>query len=250
MLARIFSFLINFTFLKKNKLNLIKMSRSSGSIPSELILGETTVLGQEEIVKDIFLLKLKKKDEFIAGQFIALAMELKGTSRLYSIASGVDSEHIDLLYDKKPEGLLTPKMIKLGKGDEVYISKPFGSFLGDEKPAWWIAAGTGIAPFASMFFSGLHINKTLIHGGKTRNSFYFENDFLPVLGNNYIRCCSQETAEGLYPGRLTKYLSELKEIPADQKYYLCGSVEMVVDVRDILISRGIPYSNILAEIFF
>lgn len=226
------------------------MNKSSGSGLSELVLSETIVLGQEQVVKDVFLLRLKKRDEFVAGQFIALAMELKGSSRLYSIASGVAEQHIDLLYDIKPEGLLTPKMPGLQKGDKVYISKPFGSFLGDEKPAWWIAAGTGIAPFASMFFSGLHINKTLIHGGKTRSSFYFENDFLPVLGNNYIRCCSQETAEGLYPGRLTKYLSELKEIPADQKYYLCGSVEMVVDVRDILISRGIPYSNILAEIFF
>lgn len=243
-------FLLNFTSRQKDYLNFIYMSRSSGSVPSELVLSETTVLGQEEIVKDVFLLRLKKKDEFIAGQFIALAIELTGTSRLYSIASGIDDNHIDLLYDKKPEGFLTPKMIKLGKGDNVYISKPFGSFLGDEKPAWWIAAGTGIAPFASMFYSGLHMNKTLIHGGKTRNSFYFENEFLPVFGNNYIRCCSQETGEGLYPGRLTKFLSELKEIPADQKYYLCGSVEMVVDVRDILISRGIPYSNILAEIFF
>lgn len=226
------------------------MNRSSGSVPSELILSESIVLGQEKIAKDVFLLRLKKKDEFIAGQFIALAMELKGTSRLYSIASGTSEQYMDLLYDIKPEGLLTPKMQKLQKGDKVYISKPFGSFLGDEKPAWWIAAGTGIAPFASMFFSGLIQNKILIHGGKTKNSFYFEKDFLPAMGENYVRCCSRETGEGLYNGRLTKYLSELNEIPADQKYYLCGSVEMVVDVRDILISRGIPYSNILAEIFF
>jgi ferredoxin/flavodoxin---NADP+ reductase len=226
------------------------MNRSSGSVPSELILSESIVLGQEKIAKDVFLLRLKKQDEFIAGQFIALAMELKGTSRLYSIASGTSEQFIDLLYDIKPEGLLTPKMQKLQKGDKVYISKPFGSFLGDEKPAWWIAAGTGIAPFASMFFSGLIQNKILIHGGKTKTSFYFEKDFLPAMGENYVRCCSRETGEGLYTGRLTKYLSELKEIPADQKYYLCGSVEMVVDVRDILISRGIPYSNILAEIFF
>ena len=219
-------------------------------MPSELILSESIVLGQEKIAKDVFLLRLKEKDEFIAGQFIALAMELKGTSRLYSIASGTSEQYMDLLYDIKPEGLLTPKMQKLQKGDKVYISKPFGSFLGDEKPAWWIAAGTGIAPFASMFFSGLIQNKILIHGGKTKNSFYFEKDFLPAMGENYVRCCSRETGEGLYNGRLTKYLSELNEIPADQKYYLCGSVEMVVDVRDILISRGIPYSNILAEIFF
>jgi ferredoxin--NADP+ reductase len=36
----------------------------------------------------------------------------------------------------------------------------------------------------------------------------------------------------------------------DQKYYLCGSAEMVVESREILISKGIPFNNIVAEIYF
>jgi len=31
---------------------------------------------------------------------------------------------------------------------------------------------------------------------------------------------------------------------------LCGSSGMVVEVRDILIDRGIPFGNITAEIYF
>lgn len=222
----------------------------SASLPSELILDETLVVGQREIANGVYLLTLRKRDEFIAGQFIALSMEPAGISRLYSIASRTGSENIDLLYNVKPGGVFTPSLEKLRKGDKVFVSKPFGSFLGDENPAMWIASGTGIAPFASMFFSGLHHNKILIHGGKTKDSFYFENNFLPVMGDRYVRCCSQERGEGLYGGRLTKYLTELKDVPTDYKYYLCGSVEMVVEVRDILISKGVPYSKILAEIFF
>ena len=34
------------------------------------------------------------------------------------------------------------------------------------------------------------------------------------------------------------------------KYYLCGSAEMVVDTRDILIEKGIPFENIVSEIYF
>lgn len=226
------------------------MRRNHGNLQSELILSETNVITQKEITTNVYLLRIKKKEKFLAGQFVALGLEENGTSRLYSIASGTHEDYIDLLYDVKPGGFLTPSLSGLQRGDRVYISKPFGSFLGDEKPAWWIAAGTGIAPFASMFYSGMHNDKVLIHGGKTANSFYFQEDFIPALADSYIRCCSQESGEGLYEGRLTKYLNELKEIPTDRKFYLCGSVEMVVEVRDILISRGIPYSNILAEIFF
>jgi len=67
---------------------------------------------------------------------------------------------------------------------------------------------------------------------------------------NYIRCCSQEEGPGLYPGRLTAYLKDLKTLPTAQMYYLCGSAEMVVETRDILISKGIPFANILSEIYF
>ncbi len=226
------------------------MSKSSGLRTSALVLNETQVIDLQQTAKKVYLLRLNKKDEFIAGQFVALGLEPEGESRLYSIASGINENYIDILFDIKPEGLLTPLMENLKYGDKVYISKPFGSFLGDSKPAWWIATGTGIAPFASMFFSGMHHNKILIHGGRTKEAFYFEKNFLPLMRERYIRCCSGEAFEGVYHGRLTQYLSGLKDFPADQRYYICGSVEMVVEVRDILISKGIPYTNILAEIFF
>ena len=39
-------------------------------------------------------------------------------------------------------------------------------------------------------------------------------------------------------------------LPVDRKYYLCGSAEMVVGTRDILISKNVPYDAIIAEIYF
>ena len=33
-------------------------------------------------------------------------------------------------------------------------------------------------------------------------------------------------------------------------YYLCGSADMVVEVRDILIGKGIPFGHIISEIYF
>jgi ferredoxin--NADP+ reductase len=39
-------------------------------------------------------------------------------------------------------------------------------------------------------------------------------------------------------------------LPTDENYYLCGSSEMVVETRDILVDKGVPFGNIIAEIYF
>jgi NAD(P)H-flavin reductase len=40
------------------------------------------------------------------------------------------------------------------------------------------------------------------------------------------------------------------ELPAGHRYLLCGSARMVVEVRDLLIARGVPFEDIVAEIYF
>jgi len=70
------------------------------------------------------------------------------------------------------------------------------------------------------------------------------------LVENCVRCCSGVSACNVFPGRVTSYLKDLVDIPIDINYYLCGKALMVVEVRDLLISRGVPYQNILAEIYF
>ena len=65
-----------------------------------------------------------------------------------------------------------------------------------------------------------------------------------------MRCCSQEEDASVYHGRVTDYLLELEEIDPTLKYYLCGSAEMVVETRDILIQKGIPFDQIISEIYF
>lgn len=130
------------------------------------------------------------------------------------------------------------------------MSKPYGGFIGDKRPAFWIATGTGIAPFYSMFRSGMENSKTLIHGVRKHNQFYFEDELEWALGNKYIRCCSQEQSCDVIHGRVTDYLKMREKLPTDQKYYICGKALMVVEVRDLLIEKGIPYENIIAEIYF
>lgn len=212
-------------------------------------MNQVEIISNTEIAPGVFELAFTRSFDFLPGQVVSLTID-DHAPRMYSISSGNKEALVKLLYDVKPEGIVTPLISKLKKGSRVKVSEPFGKFTDNEKPAWWIASGTGIAPFHSMFLSGLGVGKVLVHGGRTVDSFYYHEVFASFFQKQYIRCISQGFAEGHYRGRLTSFLREQNLLPLDQNYYLCGSSEMVVEVRDLLIGRGIPYKNIFAEIYF
>jgi ferredoxin/flavodoxin---NADP+ reductase len=196
-----------------------------------------------------YLLRFKRNFSFAAGQVIGLGINTEIEPRLYSIASGETDEFVDILYTEKPNGQLTPMLSHLKKGDKILSTPPFGTFTEYASNGVLVATGTGIAPFMSMLKSGKGKNATLIHGVRTPEYFYFEDFFKESLKDNYIQCCSRYCSTNYYDGRVTTYLQEHPVNP-DKKYYLCGVAEMVVEARDILISKGIPFGNIISEIYF
>ena len=208
------------------------------------------VIDNIEISPGVFLLSWRQNGVFIPGQVVKVAIDRLQPPRLYSVCGGNLEERISILFNVKEDGYLTPRLAAAIPGDSLLVSNPYGSFHCDHSPAFWIATGTGIAPFYSMFQSGLSDHKTLIHGARYLNQFYFEDELEWALGNSYVRCCSRESSCNVFPGRITNYLLEANHFPKDYKYYLCGKSLMVVEVRDLLISKGIPYENILAEIYF
>jgi len=216
----------------------------------QVVLHKKKVIGNRKIAPGVYYLSFEKTGAFKAGQTVAVGVVPGVEPRLYSIASGEQENEMSILYIVVPGGFLTPRLAELVEGDEIFASSAFGTFYGSEEPACWIASGTGIAPYYSMYLSGLARNKTLIHGGRTLDSFYFKDLFKPFFGDNYIRCCTREKGDGVYEGRLTHYLKAIESLPTEYKYYLCGSSEMVVEARDILINKGIAFDNIFAEIYF
>jgi len=221
----------------------------ANSARKETTLLEQTITNNEEISPGVHLISFARTFEFKPGQVVKIGIDLEHPPRIYSICSGNQESQVSILFNIKEDGFLTPKMASMIPGDHILVSEPYGSFLGTHQPAWWIATGTGIAPFYSMFRSGLDENKRLIHGASYLNQFYFEDDLDWAMGENYIRCCSRESSCDVVPGRVSDYISGLEDLP-NVKYYLCGKALMVVEVRDLLIEKGVPYENILAEIYF
>ena len=152
------------------------------------------ILSNTEISSGVFLLSVKRRFEFEPGQTVKLSLENGLPPRIYSICSGTREAELRVLYNIKQEGALTPQLARLRPGDTIGVSGPCGTFIGTESPALWIATGTGIAPFYSMLRSGQGHNKTLLHGVRYADQFYFKAEWEAQLGTSYHRFCSGEKA--------------------------------------------------------
>jgi len=203
----------------------------------------------DDLGEETYVFYFSRFFEFTTGQVVAISLQEDEPPRLYSICSGEKEEEVAILFKVKPGGFLTPRLAEKKAGETILVSKAFGAFYGTEKDDYWIAAGTGIAPFVSMLKSDLGKLKTLIQGGRKEQSFYYSQLFESAQELTYIKCSSVMETEGYYLGRLTNYLKEEK-LDFTKNFFVCGSSEMVVQVRDILIERGVDYNNIIAEIYF
>jgi ferredoxin--NADP+ reductase len=212
-------------------------------------LQHSTLTNNEEISPGIHVISFIRDFDFLPGQVVKIAIDNNHAPRIYSICSGNSEKEVRILFNIKDDGFLTPKLAAMIPGEKILVSKPYGSFLGTKEKAWLIATGTGIAPFYSMLKSGLGQQKKLIHGVRNLSQFYFEDEIEEMLGDNYVRCCSGESSCNTFPGRVTNYLDEIQKLP-DVKYYICGQALMVVEVRDLLIQRGVQFEKIMAEIYF
>lgn len=97
---------------------------------------------------------------------------------------------------------------------------------------------------------GISVDKILVHGNRYLEQFHFYEEFREQIGEGYVRCCSGEQSDGVFHGRVTDFLAGARDLDNQLNHYLCGSAEMVVDTRDVLIARGIPFDRIISEIYF
>jgi ferredoxin--NADP+ reductase len=95
---------------------------------------------------------------FRSGEFVMIGLlgdTGKPLLRAYSIASPSWDEELEFYSIKVPDGPLTSKLQHIKVGDEIILRpKPVGTLVHDAllpgSRIWFLATGTGIAPFASL----------------------------------------------------------------------------------------------------
>jgi len=213
------------------------------------------ILDKQSLNDTTILLTIENPEiSFTAGQHVIVSLKDKIYDREYSIFSGENEEHIQLLIRIVKDGYFTSELLNAKIGDSLNFRGPHGNFCLDflsneKKKHYLIATGTGIAPFVSFkkTYNNL-IDFIVIHGVRTFDDSAFSDIF-----ENYTLCVSREVIKdqigNAYNGRVTNYLKEI-HIDSEGLFYLCGNFDMIYDVETYLISVGINPNNIRKEVYF
>jgi ferredoxin--NADP+ reductase len=209
---------------------------------------------------------------FENGHFITLGLEVEGRPlmRAYSVVSSKYDDTLEFLSIKVPNGPLTSRLKDLRAGDDIIVSrKPTGSLLvSDLRPGshlYLFATGTGLAPFMSIVrdhevyerFSRI----ILVHGVRRVGELAYYDYLRETLPNDAFLGEAVRDQLIYYPtvtrepfhnqGRMTDLIESgklFKDIglepldPARDRAMICGSVDMLKDLRGMLDSRGFAIS--------
>ncbi len=224
----------------------------------------TTILRKKRtIARDLLELRFDKPDglSFRAGQFIQCHVPDGGSMvlRSYSLSSVPSDPYIELCVKLLPEGKASKLFAGMNLGDTLQFQGPQGRFInaGGNNPLVFVATGAGMAPVMSMLRDEVEEKKnnvpvSVLFGVRSEEDIFWV-ERLQRLADKYVNVryvltLSQptETWKGL-SGRVTAHME--KSILPEAEYFLCGSVDMVKDVRLILAAAGVEAKKIHFEIF-
>jgi ferredoxin--NADP+ reductase/benzoate/toluate 1,2-dioxygenase reductase subunit len=206
------------------------------------------VLANEPVSSTAFLLTLERAGlTFHAGELVGLQGPDKLATRDYTIASGEQDEHLQVLIRLIPHGALTPWLSSLRPGDGLDLTGPYGTFTlrNPGKPVVFLATGTGIAPGVAYRKTYPHLKLTVLHGVAVEEDLFFRSLF---DADHYLPCVSREPCEG-WQGRVTDRLAGLPLHP-EADFYLCGANEMIYQASDLLRARGVGNHRIFHEPYY
>jgi NAD(P)H-flavin reductase len=198
--------------------------------------------------------------DFTPGQF-AMVEVAPNIKRAYSIASlPEDSGSLTFCVGTAPGGVGSKFFESLEIGDTLNLELPYGVFTvkSAEKPLLFVATGSGIAPFKAMV-PDLLANRfdrpvDLLFGVRSEADLFYAEFFANLAAQysnfRFLATLSQPTdAWTGSAGRVTAILEECGGDYINSQVYICGSKEMIMDVRKVLMAKGLPALSMKFEIF-
>ncbi len=201
--------------------------------------------------------------QFKAGQFVQFKIPAQDEFvwRSYSIASAPASNYLDFCLKIIPGGKASEFFNVLSIGDKATFRGPDGFFVITEAAAAhkiFIGTGTGLAPLISILSDRVPQKivgdkLSLIFGVRTEKDLFWQ-DRLQALATqssqfNYQTALSRPENEAGWAGLVGRVNAHIPAITEPAEYYICGSLEMIKDVRAVLLSQKIPMKHIHFEIF-
>ncbi len=224
---------------------------------ADQIFYKLKLIAKKEIAVSVIELRFEKPTDFkyLAGQFVQFQIQGNGAMvlRSYSISSPPSVDYLEFCIKVVAGGKGSEYLGKLQIGDVVFASQARGFFVCNENPLpkYFIATGVGLAPIIAMaenYRAGETID--LLFGVRNDEDLFWQERLEAAKLKNTkfnFRVTLSRGSEGWkgLKGRVTEYLI----IDKNGHYYLCGSMEMVKDVRNLLLKNGVNTKNVHFEIF-
>ena len=231
---------------------------------------EETVLSVHHWTDRLFSFRTTRDPgfRFQAGQFamIGLAVEGRPLLRAYSMASAPWQEELEFLSIKVQDGPLTSRLQHLKEGDTLLVGrKATGTLLLDNllpgRTLWFLSTGTGLAPFLSLIrepeaydrFDRIVLCHTVREVAELAcremiEAELPEHEFLGEMVREKLVYYPSVTREPFrHQGRITDLIANGRLFsdlglppmsPEHDRVMLCGSPEMLADVKVLLEGRG------------
>lgn len=214
---------------------------------------------------------LREEFSFQPGQHVTVRTDLggEGVRRNYSLCTSATSDTLAIAVKQIPGGAFsTFAMEGLRAGDTLELMTPTGSFGTELSPLATknyvaLVAGSGITPALSILRTTLAVETesrfTLVYGNRDADSTMFreELDDLEARYADRFRIVHIRSRDVRHPehlrgrvdrSRLEQLLASDLTAPVDE-WFLCGPVEMVTDLRDLLLERGAEPEHVHVELF-
>lgn len=188
--------------------------------------------------------------KYFPGQFLHLALdEYDGIgqwpeSRCFSMQSSPEDEFIKITFSVK--GAFTSKMAScLTKGREVWLKLPFGDIFQRGHTfnnCVFIAGGTGITPFLSLFNSfefRKYINPKIYLGFRSREQNLYTDELKRIQNDSVQIKYYYQSKDGIID--INKIYDECSN---QSTYFISGPTVMIKSFRSFLIDAGLKYVQV------
>ncbi len=244
-------------------------SSAAASMPAN---GPTleTVLSVKHWTDRLFSFRITRPQSFRfrSGEFIMLGLMVDGKPllRAYSVASPAWDEELEFFSIKVADGPLTSRLQLIKPGDQVVLSrKPVGTLVLDAllpgKRLYLFSTGTGIAPFASIIrdpdsyerFDQVILTHTCrqvaeLEYGKSLVAALPEDPLVGEHAHKLVHYTSATREDYTCQDRITTLIETGKLFddlgvpplnPETDRVMICGSLEMISDVKALVEKAGL-----------
>lgn len=208
----------------------------------------------------VWLVRFRRTDgkplDFIPGQWVLTRVDKNGEDvrRAYSIASPPHiQDFFELCVKRVESGAMSPILTTLEKGDVIDGAGPYGKVIlvePYETDYYFIATGTGIAPFRAMIDTmyekgGDDVRIRLYFGVRREEDLIYHAHWkaLAKKHDNFEYTPTLSRPENGWHGEqgyVQHLVKERVKAYRDEQVYICGIPEMVDEVRQMFLDMGCP----------